>query len=181
VTAVFVTWRLYGSLPPTPVPVSGEQFAAWDRLLDAAGTGPVWLRDPAIAEIVEGVLRTEGDVMGRFRLHAWVVMANHVHALVTPCVAVAEMARFVKGRSGRLANQVLGRKGRPFWQDESFVRPVSGAAEFRRIVGYIERNPVRAGLVLRPAEYPWSSLGRRGLATECAPGRCLHSFAEDRG
>jgi REP element-mobilizing transposase RayT len=160
VTPVFVTWRLYGSLPRTSVPISGEQFVAWDRLLDAAGTGPVWLREGGIAEIVEGVLRTEAEVMGRFRLHAWVIMANHVHALVTPCVPVVELARCVKGRSGRLANQALGRKGQPFWQDESFVRPVSGAGEFRRMAHYIESNPMRAGLVSRPEEYMWSSAGQ---------------------
>ena len=52
---------------------------------------------------------------------------------------------------------MLGLTGRPFWQDESFDRLVRNDAEFERIVDYIERNPVMAGLAATPEEYPWSS------------------------
>ena len=52
---------------------------------------------------------------------------------------------------------MLGLTGQPFWQDESYDRLVRNDLEFERIVNYIERNPVTAGLVLTPEEFPWSS------------------------
>jgi REP-associated tyrosine transposase len=61
----------------------------------------------------------------------------------------------------------LALTGKPFWQDESYDRLVRDAAEFERIRHYIEYNPVRAGLVELPEEYPWSS-ARRRLETPAA-------------
>jgi hypothetical protein len=46
------------------------------------GAGNAWLRDPKVAQVVEdALLRFDGT---RYRLHAWVIMPNHVHALFTP-------------------------------------------------------------------------------------------------
>jgi hypothetical protein len=53
---------------------------------------------------------------------------------------------------------MLGLTGQPFWQDESYDRLVRNDSEFERIVGYIERNPVSAGLAPTPGEFPWSSV-----------------------
>src|SRR4029077_8809710 len=81
---VFLTWRLYGSLPQHrpfrggPLP-SGQAFAALDRLLDNAQTGPFYLCQPAIADLVVGALRYNADVLGQYELYAFVVMPNHVH------------------------------------------------------------------------------------------------------
>ena len=52
---------------------------------------------------------------------------------------------------------MLGLTGQPFWQDESYDRLVRNDTEFERIVHYIERKPVTAGLVGTPEESPWSS------------------------
>ncbi len=65
--------------------------------------------------------------------------------------------RQLKGATARQANKLLHRAGKPFWQHESYDRLVRDAEEFRRIDNYIVRNPVRAGLAVRPEEYPWSS------------------------
>ena len=48
-------------------------------------------------------------------------------------------------------------QGQSFWQDESYDRLVRDGAEFQRIERYIEWNPVKAGLVARPEDFPWSS------------------------
>jgi len=45
------------------------------------------------------------------------------------------------------------------WQKESYDHWVRNADEFRRIPAYIENNPVTAGLVREPQDYPWSSAG----------------------
>jgi putative transposase len=63
--AIFLTWRLFGSLPIeflkslAKLHVNpGKQFAVADRMLDAAATGPLWLREPEIATCVnEAILR----------------------------------------------------------------------------------------------------------------------------
>ena len=52
---------------------------------------------------------------------------------------------------------MLGLTGQPFWQDESYDRLVRNDTEFERIADSIEMNPVKAGLVATPEEYPWSS------------------------
>ena len=65
------------------------------------------------------------------------------------------------------ANQLLGRVGSTFWQDESFDHWVRNDHQFERITRYIEDNPVTAGLVKCAAEWPWSSATRQ--ATPPAP------------
>ena len=52
---------------------------------------------------------------------------------------------------------ILGRTGQPFWQDESYDRWVRGPSELEKIVRYIERNPVSAGLVDSIENWRWSS------------------------
>src|SRR5579863_1376724 len=79
---IFITWRLHGSLPaqirpPRNVESSGKAFAALDRALDQAETGPLWLKDPRIAESVLSALAV-AQQRNLFTLRAYVLMANHV-------------------------------------------------------------------------------------------------------
>lgn len=90
-------------------------------------------------------------------------MPNHVHVLIGPKTSLARITNGIKGVSARDANRILGRQGKRFWQDESFDHWVRSAAEFERIRAYIEHNPVSAGLVARPEDWPWSSAGPHGL------------------
>ena len=160
---LFVTFRLHGSLPkhrvflPSVVATSGEAFVAMDRLLDRGGAGPLYLGRPEIAEIVMGAVQDGDRVFHRYQLHAFVVMPNHVHMLVTPNVVARRWLAPLKGVTAHHANQLLGGHGKAFWQDESYDHLVRSAAEVDRIWAYIERNPVSAGLVAEPAQYPWSS------------------------
>jgi len=68
------------------------------------------------------------------------------------------LKRFTVGE----ANRILGLIGQAFWQDESYDRLVRDEDEFHRIARYTEMNPVNAGLVATPEEFPWSSAGRAG-------------------
>src|SRR5262249_41937075 len=89
---LFVTFRLRGSLPahrvfpPQGVALSGKAFVAMDRLLDRGAYGPLYLRRRDIAELVVGALQDGVGKLHRYELHAFVVMPNHVHLLVTPKV-----------------------------------------------------------------------------------------------
>ena len=97
-----------------------------------------------------------------FQLHAAVVMPDHVHLLLTPAIdeqgpiSIPEIMQAIKGTSAHRINKCLGRKGR-VWQDESFDHWVRNPAELEKMRAYIESNPVTAGLVARPEDWPWSS------------------------
>jgi REP element-mobilizing transposase RayT len=158
---VFVTWSLNDSLPPNRdfprrKESSGNEFAAMDRLLDSARTGARYMAQPAIADMIVEVLRYAADVLKYYQLHAFVVMPNHVHILITPAVVLRKITQSVKGFSARRANEVLHLTG-TFWRYESYDHLVRNREEFARIQRYIEHNPVRAGLVQKEGEYRWSS------------------------
>ena len=68
--------------------------------------------------------------------HAFVVMPNHVHLLVTPNVTANHWLGPLKGFTAHEANRVLGRHA-PFWQDESYDRLVRNGEEFQQIQRYI--------------------------------------------
>ena len=91
-------------------------------------------------------------------LHAFVLMENHVHLLVTPATATGlpgamqalgrAYARYFNNRHGRRGTLWEGRYRSTVLQAETFLLPC---------MAYIDGNPVRAGLVERPGEFPWSS------------------------
>jgi len=158
---VFLTWKLWGTLPPREqsdsYPTAGHAFVAADRELDMRRCGPLWLRDARIADLVADAI-SSGESRRRFYdLRAWVVMPNHVHLLILPKEPVPVLMRWLKGSTARRANQLLGRTGQPFWQDESYDHWVRNRDELQRIVRYIEQNPVNAGLAGAVDLWPWSS------------------------
>ncbi len=168
----FVTWRLFGSLPkaahgaapPVEQVSSGGAFVAFDRQLDSACTGPLWLKDLTVAECVSRVLLAGASEWRLYELSAWVVMPNHVHVLIRPLVSLGKALMNIKSASGRGANAVLGRTGQPFWQDESYDHFVRDDRKRAAIIRYIRFNPVTAGLVAEPEDWPWSSAGWQRMA-----------------
>ncbi len=176
-STIFLTWRLRGSLPPAFVfdqpsqrKISdGVSFAKMDKLLDLARCGPTWLSDPVIAEeICRTIERGAESSLQHYVLHEYVVMPNHVHALLSPIVDVARAVQGIKGTTARFANVRLARTGQQFWQDETFDRYCRSEDEFHRIRSYIARNPVRAGLATAIEKWPWSSLYRKTHRAESA-------------
>ena len=142
---IFVTWRLAGTLP-------GQ----------SSEIGPVWLCDPRVATIVGNAIRYGEAVRQLYTLHAWVIMPNHVHVILEPRTALPVILRWLKGRTSRVANRILGRTGTPFWQDESFDHWVRCGDELRDLIRYVEGNPVKAKLVEREEDWQWSSAWGRG-------------------
>ena len=188
----FVTFRLHDSLPqsklqelemfkadwrrrspPPHSPGEAEQLTrevmrrveAW---LDQ-GMGSCLLRSGEVAAILADTLHCDD---GREQeLDCYVVMPNHVHALVRP-LAPAELPLETilqrwKGKSSCLINRYLQRTG-TLWQRESFDRIVRDEEHLYRAIQYIGRNPKNAGLLptdfrlwIRPS---WEDAGWR-----CAP------------
>jgi len=179
--SIFITWRLYGSLPASFLrkkstgknacatntseseDSAGREFVRFDAALDSAKRGPLWLAGPEFAAYAEYPI-VHGAELGRYQLHAYVVMPNHVHILLDPYVPLAKISGPLKGVAACDINARLGRTGKPLWQDESFDHWIRNSAEFERIRHYIERNPVRAGLVPRPEDWKWSSAGSEYFA-----------------
>src|SRR5690606_11969461 len=89
---------------------------------------------------------------------AYVLMSNHVHLLVTPNTSdgVAKLMKRLGQRYVQYINRTYRRTG-TLW--EGRFRSCLALEEnyILNCYRYIELNPVRAGMVNRPAEYPWSS------------------------
>ncbi|MFN0176957.1 MAG: REP-associated tyrosine transposase [Saprospiraceae bacterium] len=122
-------------------------FVATDVFLDTNPNGPYWLREKSIAEIVSEALQHRDGKL--YNLHAYTIMPNHVHMMMTlmPNAPVLfKVMQDLKKFTGLHSNRSLGREG-PFWEEESYDHVVRSEKEFYRIVNYILRNPVKAGLV----------------------------------
>lgn len=94
-------------------------------------------------------------------LHAYVLMTNHVHLLVSPMrtTSAAELMKRVGERYVRYVNVRLGRCG-TLWEGRFRSCLVQEEGYLLVCHRYIELNPVRAGMVAQAKDYPWSSFQR---------------------
>jgi REP element-mobilizing transposase RayT len=152
-STVFVTWSLAGNRPAatsTNMPNPGKAFVLEDRRLDRTRSGPHLLSDPRIAAIFAEALRHGETVRGLYETHAWVVMPNHVHLVLTPKNKLSAIVGWLKAATANRANRLIGRTGFAFWNREYFDHWIRSARDFGRAVSYVERNPVTAGLAASP-------------------------------
>ena len=184
--AYFVTFRLAGTLPrevlgelkrqrerlmaqalaakrPLSWREQQELFRWYSSRVDAhldAGHGDCWLGGPGLAGLVAETLRFHNG--RRFDLFAWVIMPNHVHAVLQPRSGwtLSKVLQGWKGYSGHVANRRLNREGQPFWQRESFDHLIRDDEDLQRCCHYTIMNPVNAGLCACPEDWRWSSLHR---------------------
>jgi putative transposase len=100
------------------------------------------------------------------RVHAYAFMTNHFHLLVTPTTAdgVSEMMQTAGRRYVRRFNDTYQRTG-TLWEGRYKATVVEVDRYLMACHRYIELNPVRAGLVKGPANYPWSSYRANALGT----------------
>jgi hypothetical protein len=101
-----------------------------------------------------------------YSLYAWVIMPDHVHVVFEPKAALPGIMRWLKGRTGRVANCILG---------------------LEEIIAYVESNPMNAGLVESKEQWPWSSARFRADDThrssaprESVPAPHYHSITSTR-
>ena len=98
----------------------------------------------------------------RFRLFGYCLMPNHIHIIIE-AKQVQELPRFMQGVSQTYTvwfNNKYKKIGR-LWQGRFKSMVIQKDNYFIECVYYVEANPVRAGLVSSPAEYPWSSYRER--------------------
>lgn len=161
-TIIFITYRLADSMPadklrqwqferdewlrlhpePWDVATAGEYYdtfpARFDEWLDAGYGSCILAREDCRRVVVENLLHFNG---GRYKLHAFVVMPNHVHVLVE-IANREELPKIVHGWKSYTAkrmNEVVGGSG-GVWQREYFDRLIRNAEHYTRTVEYIRKN-----------------------------------------
>jgi len=154
-----VTFRLADSLPPQVVEQLRTVSDLHIRFKNAEtridlGVGACVLREPACARIVESALNHfDGE---RYRLLAWVIMPNHVHLLIEQ-IAGWPLDRLIhswKSFTAKAINRTQGTSG-GVWARDYYDRFVRDGTHFENALAYIQNNPVKAGLVGRPEDWPW--------------------------
>ena len=159
----FVTFRLADSLPQSkmeeyrllkeqwtkehPQPWTKTEQEEYDKLIGARlnkwlddGLGSCVLkRDDARKCLEEALAFYDGR---EYFIHAYVIMPNHVHILLTPIgnTNVVDILGRVKGYSAKKINQTIGSSGE-LWQKDMFDRMVRSDENFNSIIEYIRTNP----------------------------------------
>jgi putative DNA methylase len=164
----FITIRLADSIPDKVIKRWQRDFSRMqeiekrialerriERYLDQ-GYGACFLKNHRIAAVVQESLLDFDSL--RYTLIAWVVMPNHSHYLLTRFEdwKLEKIMHSHKSYTAHEANKVLKRSGQ-FWMDEYYDRYVRSPAHFRKVVAYIENNPVKARLCSKPTDWPFSS------------------------
>lgn len=103
------------------------------------------------------------------KIFAYCLMTNHVHLVVDPGEEERSLAQLIKrvaGRQTRYVNKIEKRTG-SLWEGRYKSSPISTNEYLPACCRYVELNPVRAGMVVLPEEYRWSSYGAKiGKRTE---------------
>jgi REP element-mobilizing transposase RayT len=169
----FVTIRQAGSLPAPVVKRLRERaqrqsgvettrsiFRDLEQILDR-GHGKKDLIRPKVAEMVREAISFR-EARDEWKMIEYVIMPNHIHLFFRLLEGrlVKTLVGF-KRWTGRQAAEHLGRKGERFWQREWFDHWSRSPTEDERIAAYIRHNPVKAGLVETPEQWPYGSWSGR--------------------
>jgi putative transposase len=102
-------------------------------------------------------------------VHAFVLMTNHVHLLMTPLTekGISQLMQALGRYYVRYFNVTHHRTG-TLWEGRFKSTLVDSEQYFLLLSRYIELNPVRANMVVHPAEYPWSSYHNNALDKQIA-------------
>jgi len=117
-------------------------FIKWDEALNNHDHGPIWLKQPAIAELVcESIEHRHPE---QYELLCYTVMPNHVHMIFRHFredLAVHKILGGLKQYTGTRANRILNRTGSAFWQDESFDHVIRDGY-LNKTIEYVLNNPI---------------------------------------
>jgi putative transposase len=117
--------------------------------------GKALLQSERNATLLIDVLRSYAAT-GKFKLHDFVVMPNHVHLLLTVDgdTTIERAMQFIKGGFSHRLKKELGYEGEVWQRGFSEVR-ISDAASYGHHREYIAQNPVKAGLVDSAEKFPF--------------------------
>jgi REP-associated tyrosine transposase len=113
-----------------------------------------------VPEIADILIRTIFDYRERkvYSLHEFVVMPDHLHLLLTPgpTSSLEKCIQLVKGGSSHQIHKERNQK-MEIWQEGFYDWTIRDGEDWRTKVEYIRLNPVRANLVEKPQDWPYSS------------------------
>ena len=115
------------------------------------------LQSTPLCDLLLNVLR-ENRAKQRFELHEFVLMRDHVHLILTPSsqVPLEKAIQFIKGGFSFRAKKDLNLMGE-IWQKGYNEQRIKDAHDYIEKAAYIQMNPVKAGYVDHPDEFPYSS------------------------
>jgi len=119
------------------------------------GRVPIFRVEARARLLIDVLLDYRGQ--GKFLLHEFVVMPDHIHVLLTPApeIALERAVQFIKGGySYRLRRKMVNIQ---VWQESFTNHRIRDSEDYSRRCEYIRMNPVRAKLVRAATEYPYSS------------------------
>ena len=121
---------------------------------------------PPVCEIFMETLLHYQD-QGSYFLHAFVLMPDHIHLILTPGsgITLERTVQFIKGGSARRICQKLNFR-LPVWQRGFTDHRIRDAQDYEIHRRYIEANPVKRGLAFSASEYPWCSMFGRFVLDE---------------
>lgn len=120
----------------------------------------MFVRESACKLLVETLLHYRDQ--GACRVHHFVVMPDHLHALITPAEdkTLERVMQYIKGGSAHRIGEDL-RLTFPVWQRGFSDHRIRDAGDYEIHARYIATNPVRKRLAERPEDYSWSSASGR--------------------
>jgi putative transposase len=130
------------------------------------GRRSLFCAEPWARLFLDTLYRYRGDA---YLLHAFALMPDHFHVLITPEVSLERAVQFIKGGFSRRAKVELG-SNMEVWQKGFSDHRIRDASDYDVHVAYIHGNPVRRRLCDLPDAYPYSS-ARVGCALDRAPQR----------
>lgn len=106
----------------------------------------------------------EASASNQVKIHAFILMTNHVHLLASgeDRESIPRMMQSLGRRFVRYINTTYQRTG-TLWEGRYKSSLISTTQHLLAISRYIEMNPVRAGMVVSPGHYPWSSYRHNGM------------------
>lgn len=137
-----------------------EYYQKVDAYLDQALNGPTWLNEPEVAQIIVDSLKYIEEELKYWTIWSYCVMPNHVHLECTLSQLAPSLYRILqlhKSYTAIHANSILERSG-PFWMEESYDRLIRDENEFYNRVFYTINNPVKAKLVEKWDDWPFTYL-----------------------
>jgi len=95
---------------------------------------------------------------GFYKLHAFALMPEHLHILLTPSdeTTIEKAIQMIKGGSAHRIG-IERPQAFPIWHRSFHDRWIRDAEQFWQAKSYVEQNPVKAKLAEKPEDYPWSS------------------------
>jgi len=104
-----------------------------------------------------------------YLLHEFVLMPDHFHLLISPTLSLERSLQLIKGGFSYRAKKELGFTSE-IWEKSFYDRRVRAAEDYYNFKQYIRQNPIKQGLTLALADYPYSS-ARPEFAMDEVPQR----------